>query len=130
MSMLKPYDEGEVIRIESIVFSLDGDIDYIKFLIAEQPYIRSAMLATSPPSDPEEWTGRYPTTIGNALHCDLIELEAWLETLAPIDRQILTEWANRQKAKPYFAAAKIRRVKHLIGKFPQASRRRRSSNAE
>lgn len=128
--MLKPYDEGEVIRIESIVFSLDGDIDYIKFLIAEQPYIRSAMLATSPPSDPEEWTGRYPTTIGNALHCDLIELEAWLETLAPIDRQILTEWANRQKAKPYFAAAKIRRVKHLIGKFPQASRRRRSSNAE
>lgn len=127
--MLKPYDEGEVLRIESIVFSLDGDIDYIKFLIAEQPYIRSAMLATSPPSDPEEWTGRYPTTIGNALHCDLIELEAWLETLAPIDRQILTEWANRQKAKPYFAAAKIRRVKHLIGKFPQASRRRRSSDA-
>lgn len=128
--MLKPFDEGEVIRIESIVFSLDGDIDYIKFLIAEQPYIRSAMLATSPPSDPEEWTGRYPTTIGNALHCDLIELEAWLETLAPIDRQILTEWANRQKAKPYFAAAKIRRVKHLIGKFPQAKRRRRSSDAE
>jgi hypothetical protein len=127
--MLKPFDEGEVIRIESIVFSLDGDIDYIKFLIAEQPYIRSAMLANSPPSDPEEWTGRYPTTIGNALHCDLIELEAWLETLSPIDRQILTEWANRQKAKPYFAAAKIRRVKHLIGKFPQASRRRRSSNA-
>jgi hypothetical protein len=127
--MLKPFDEGEVIRIESIVFSLDGDIDYIKFLIAEQPYIRSAMLATSPPSDPEEWTGRYPNTIGNALHCDLIELEAWLETLSPIDRQILTEWANRQKAKPYFAAAKIRRVKHLIGKFPQASRRRRSSNA-
>jgi hypothetical protein len=127
--MLKPFDEGEVIRIESIVFSLDGDIDYIKFLIAEQPYIRSAMLATSPPSDPEEWTGRYPNTIGNALHCDLIELEAWLETLSPIDRQILTEWANRQKAKPYFAAAKIRRVKHLIGKFPQASRRRKSSNA-
>jgi hypothetical protein len=127
--MLKPYDEGEVLRIESIVFSLDGDIDYIKFLIAEQPYIRSAMLATSPPSDPEEWTGRYPTTIGNALHCDLIELEAWLGTLQPTDRQILTEWANRQKAKPYFAAAKIRRVKHLIGKFPQASRRRRSSNA-
>jgi hypothetical protein len=127
--MLKPFDEGEVIRIESIVFSLDGDIDYIKFLIAEQPYIRSAMLATSPPSDPEEWTGRYPTTIGNALHCDLIELEAWLETLSQIDREILTEWANRQKAKPYFAAAKIRRVKHLIGKFPQASRRRRSSNA-
>jgi hypothetical protein len=127
--MLKPFDEGEVIRIESIVFSLDGDIDYIKFLIAEQPYIRSAMLANSPPSDPEEWTGRYPTTIGNALHCDLIELEAWLETLSPIDRQILTEWANRQKAKPYFAAAKIRRVKHLIGKFPQASRRRKSSNA-
>lgn len=129
MNMLKPFDEGEVIRIESIVFSLDGDIDYIKFLIAEQPYIRSAMLANSPPSDPEEWTGRYPTTIGNALHCDLIELEAWLETLSPIDRQILTEWANRQKAKPYFAAAKIRRVKHLIGKFPQASRRRKSSNA-
>ncbi len=129
MSMLKPFDEGEVIRIESIVFSLDGDIDYIKFLIAEQPYIRSAMLATSPPSDPEEWTGRYPTTIGNALHCDLIELEAWLETLSPIDREILTEWANRQKAKPYFAAAKIRRVKHLIGKFPQASRRRRSGSA-
>jgi hypothetical protein len=128
--MLKPYDEGEVLRIDSIVYSLDGDIDYLKFLIAEQPYIRSAMLATSPPTDPEEWTGRYPTTIGNALHCDLIELEAWMETLAPNDRYILTEWANRQKAKPYFAAAKIRRVKHLIGKFPQARRGRKNRNEE
>jgi hypothetical protein len=128
--MLKPYDEGEVQRIDSIVYSLDGDIDYIKFLIAEQPYIRSAMEAISPPSDPEEWTGRYPTTIGNALHCDLIELEAWLETIQPSDRVILSEWANRQRAKPYFAAAKIRRVKHLIGKFPQARRGRRRGNAE
>lgn len=128
--MLKPYDEGEVQRIDSIVYSLSGDIDYIKFLIAEQPYIRSAMEAISPPSDPEEWTGRYPTTIGNALHCDLIELEAWLETIQTSDRIILTEWANRQRAKPYFAAAKIRRVKHLIGKFPQARRGRRRGNAE
>jgi hypothetical protein len=119
------HDNMNDIKIDSIVYTLDGNMDYIKFLIAEQPYIRSAMEATSPPTDPDEAVGRYPTSVGSALHCDLIELESWFKTLSPFDRGILTEWASRTKVKPYFAAAKIRRVKHLIGKFPQARKQGR-----
>lgn len=120
---MQPHDSTHEIMIDSIIYTLDGNIDYIKFLIAEQPYIRSAMEATSPPVDPDEAVGRYPTSVGSALHCDLIELESWFKDLSPSDRGILSEWASRTRVKPYFAAAKIRRVNHLIGKFPSAKRR-------
>lgn len=122
---MQHQDNSNQIMIDSIIYTLDGNIDYIKFLIAEQPYIRSAMEATSPPIDPDEAVGRYPTSVGTALHCDLIELETWFSNLSPSDRGILTEWASRTRVKPYFAAAKIRRVSHLIGKFPSARKRSR-----
>jgi hypothetical protein len=101
--------------IDSVIDRVQGDKDYIKFLLVEAPYIRSALYARGMQFDPEYATTAYPTTIGNALHCDLIELEAWLSTQTRADVQLLLAWASHspRSSRTAFSKPKIRRAKGI-----------------
>lgn len=100
--------------IDYIVYRLDGNPEYIKYLLAQRPYIRSAITYPPKPMDDESRADLYSSSIGGAIHCDIIELDIWLETLSHEDRSLLFSWAEKQGRKPAFGAARIRRVEVLV----------------
>lgn len=104
-------------NVENLVYQIAGDPDYIRFLLVERPYIRSALLARGQIYDQEQRNESYSSVIGNNLHNDIIELEAWLDTLRPQDRQMLLAWAERAEGKPYFGRAYMRRVHTLVNDY-------------
>lgn len=106
-------------NVENLVYKIAGDPDYIRFLLVERPYIRSALLARGQIYDQEVRNESYSSVIGNNLHNDIIELEAWLDTLRPQDRQMLEAWAERAEGKPYFGRAYMRRVHTLVNKYAE-----------
>lgn len=103
--------------ISNLIERLAGNPDYIKFLLVERPYIRSAMLSRSPLIDSEDRVSSYSVSLGNALHNDLIELDLWLDTLSPQDRALLADWAEREEGKQVYGVAKMRRVGKLLKKY-------------
>lgn len=103
--------------VDSIIDSLGGDPGYIKFLLAERPYIRSALMARGVCFDEEARTLAYPTSIGNSLHNDLIEIERWLTTLSPQDKDLLNGWASGSTARPAFGGTQLGRINRLIEAF-------------
>jgi hypothetical protein len=107
------------VNVEDLVFKIAGDPDYIRFLLVERPYIRSALLARGQIYDQEQRNESYSSVIGNNLHNDIIELEQWLDTLRPSDRRMLEEWAERAEGKPYFGRAYMRRVHALVNKYAE-----------
>ncbi len=81
--------------VDSLIDKLCGDPEYVKFLLVERPRIRSAIEARPPLPDEESRVEAFSTTIGNPLHNELIELEQWLDSLAPQDRDLLLDWAEK-----------------------------------
>jgi hypothetical protein len=104
--------------VDAIINRVSGDPSYIEFLLVERHNIRSALEAKGMCFD-EEWTQAYPSTIGNALHCDLIELEMWLDELSVQDRAIVELWADGQLERPTYGQAKIRRARSLLRRFAE-----------
>lgn len=100
--------------VDSLIDRLDGDPGYIRFLLVERPYIRSALLARGVCMDEEARTLAYPSTIGNALHNDLIEIEQWLDSLAPRDRRLILDWAEGQSSRPSFGGSQMGRINRLV----------------
>lgn len=109
-----PCNYRAVSGIERLIDGLRGDPAYVKFLLIERPYIRSALMPRSPFLSSEDRVDAYPTTIGNPLHNDIIELEMWLNSLSPQDRSLLLSWASREDRAPSFGWASIRRVNALL----------------
>lgn len=89
--------------IDSLVAQLDGDPLYVRYLLGELPYIKSALYARGVCLDEEARTLQHSASIGNALHLDVIELESWFSGLAPQDQEILTDWVINQSPsrQPY-----------------------------
>lgn len=101
--------------VDYIVNRLDSDPNYIKYLLVVRPYVMSALTYPPHPYDEEARLEMYSSAIGSPLHCDVIELNTWLETLSAEDNRLLFSWAEKQGAKPAFGAARIRRVERLVG---------------
>lgn len=78
--------------IDSLVAELDGDPMYVKYLLGELPYIKSALYARGVCLDEEARASQHSATIGNALHLDIIELESWFSGLSPQDQELLIQW--------------------------------------
>lgn len=106
--------------VDSVVDAVGGDPGYIRFLIAERHAIRSALEARSAPLDPDTRTLAYPSSIGNSLHLDLIEVERWLATLPSPDRRLLDDWAHRQTTRPAYGGSKLGRINRLIEAYVNA----------
>jgi hypothetical protein len=100
--------------VDYIVNRLDSDPNYIKYLLVVRPYVMSALTYPPHPYDEEARLEMYSSAIGSPLHCDVIELNTWLETLSQEDNRLLFSWAEKQGAKPAFGAARIRRVDRLV----------------
>lgn len=96
--------------IDSIIDSIEGDPRYIRFLLLNQPYIRSSLLARGVCLDEEYLTMRFSDSIGNALHLDMIEVETWLSGLDPQSQRLIAQWVvnDRTPQEPY-ARASVRR---------------------
>jgi hypothetical protein len=105
------------VSVDSIIDRVGGDPGYIRFLLVERPYIRSALTARGVFLDEEARTLAYPSTIGNSLHNDIIAIESWLETLSPQDQKLIDDWASRQTAKPVFGGTQMGRIYRLIEAF-------------
>lgn len=101
-------------NVESLIDSLKGDPAYVKFLLVERPYIRSALLARGAFLSSEDRVDAFPSSVGNPFHNDIIELEMWLSSLSPQDRSLLISWAAQEDASPTFGWASIRRVNALV----------------
>jgi hypothetical protein len=108
-------------NVDFLLDRLSGDPAYIRFLIAERPYIRAALEARGYNYSAESRTESYPASIGNALHLDLLMLEDWLKTLSPQDRKLLQEWSETVMSAPAFSYPKIGRVRHLVREFARAT---------
>lgn len=100
--------------VDSIIDQVGGSPGYIRFLLAERVYIRSALDARGVCLDEEARTLMYPTSIGNSLHNDLIEIERWIETLSSHDRRLLDGWAERLPIKPVYAGTQMGRINRLV----------------
>jgi len=100
--------------VDYIVNQLDSDPNYIKYLLLVRPYVLSALTYPPHPYEEESRLEMYSSAIGSPLHCDIIELNTWLETLSQEDNRLLFSWAEKQGAKPAFGAARIRRVDRLV----------------
>jgi hypothetical protein len=109
--------------VEHLVESLRGDPLYVKFLLVELPYIRSALEARGVCLDDEYRASAYSTSVGNALHLDILDLSEWLFSLSPQDRKLLVDWAaNDAPRRPAFSRARvsykrIQRANHLIVRY-------------
>lgn len=105
--------------IDSLVSELDGDPLYVRYLLGELPYIKSALFARGVCLDEEARTEQHSSSIGNALHLDVIELESWFGGLAPQDQELLVDWVVYQSPsrQPYSArvlkTAKGKRIRQL-----------------
>lgn len=85
---------------DGIINKIRGNPDYVKFLLIEYPRIRSALDVQALTLDEEERIARHPTSVGSALHLDLIELDEWLASLSPQDRIYIKRWISRQERAP------------------------------
>lgn len=83
---------GQEMSIDALVAELDGDPLYVRYLLGEMPYIKSALYARGVCLDEESRATQHSSTIGNALHLDIIELESWFKGLAPQDQELLIQW--------------------------------------
>lgn len=97
--------------IDSIVEELDGDPLYVRYLLGELPYIRSALYARGVCLDEEDRNNQHSPSIGNALHNDIIELEAWFRGLTPQDQAILTDWIVNESPNRQPYGARILKTK-------------------
>lgn len=119
--------------VDTLVESLGGDPGYVRFLLVERPYIRSAMTRMNAILDAEARSLSYSTVVGNALHNDLIELESWLRTLSPRDRNLLLRWAEGEEIRPVFGRARTastqgsRRVRRLLQQYEESRREQEAS---
>jgi hypothetical protein len=100
--------------VDYIVNRIDSDPNYVKYLLVVRPYVMSSLTYPPHPYDEESRVEMYSSAIGSSLHCDIIELNTWLETLSQEDKRLLFSWAEKQGAKPAFGAARIRRVDRLV----------------
>lgn len=107
--------------IDYVIDSITGDPDYIKFLLVERPYIRSALEAKGFEFDPVARTLAYSSGIGNALHNDVIELEIWLNGLSPQDRNLLLRWAESAGDRVSLGVASMRRIRGLISQYGESN---------
>lgn len=105
-------------EIDKIIYRISGDPSYIEFLIVEHDHIKSALEAKGPSLD-VEYLQDYPSTIGSALHCDIIELDLWLGELSPNDRELLQRYVIMQDHIPAFGRANIRHCKRLMKGFAE-----------
>lgn len=105
--------------VDTLVFRIAGEPDYIRFLLVERPYIRSALDTAPQVYDQDDRVDMYSSSVGNALHNDIIELEEWLDTLAPQDREMLLAWGERAEGKPYFGRAFMRRVRKIVNEHAE-----------
>lgn len=80
--------------VDYLIDRLRGDPLYIKYLLVEYPYVRAALEAHGAAASDEDKVEAYSSSIGNALHNDIIELDQWLSTLDPNDVKALFKWAN------------------------------------
>lgn len=89
--------------VDSLVNELDGDPLYVRYLLAELPYIRSALYARGVCLDEEARISQHSSSIGNALHLDVIELESWFHGLSPSDQNLLLDWVENKSpiSQPY-----------------------------
>jgi hypothetical protein len=108
--------------VDTLVDTLGGDPQYVKFLLVERPYIKAALVRMTAVIDEEARLLAYPSSVGNALHNDIIELETWLACLSKQDREVLEEWAAHAGRQVYGSARmgktrKSKRVMQLIKEF-------------
>lgn len=103
--------------MESVLNEVGNDEAYVKFIIAERPYIKSALEARGVCFDEEYNAGSYPSSIGSSLHCDLIEVEAWLATLSPQERETITSWAESTPEKPIRWPSRLRKVSRILRSY-------------
>ena len=103
--------------LEAVLAEVGDDDAYVKFLIAEGPYIRSALDARGVCFDEEYNSYKYPSSIGSSLHCDLIEVEAYLATLSPHDREVILGWARALPDKPIRWPSRLAKVSRILGGF-------------
>lgn len=106
--------------IDSIVASIEGDPRYVRFLLLQQPYIRSALYARGVSLDEEYLTTRFSGEIGNSFHLDLIEVEVWLSEIDATSRRRIVEWVlgepsphrdySRSSVRRHRAGAAAKRV--------------------
>lgn len=102
--------------VENVLADVGNDAAYVKFLIAERPYIRSALEARGVCLDEEYNAASYSSSIGSSLHCDLVEVEAWLSTLSPMEREIVTNWAE-QTNKPIRWPSRLSKVSRILKRY-------------
>lgn len=111
--------------VDSLVETLRGDPLYVKYLLVELPYIRSALLARGVCLDDEYLSSSYSSSIGNSMHLDIIDLTAWLDSLSPQDREALVSWAlNEAPRRPSFSHARmsykrIKRARELVNAYAE-----------
>jgi hypothetical protein len=116
-------------EVDRLIDRARGDPNYVAFLLIERPYIRSALLARGTPLDTVDRTLTFPVTIGNAFHDDLIELELWMSSLSPNDRELLERWSMREDVSPAYGRAYVRRVKSLLRDHARQQKERADGEA-
>lgn len=88
---LSGYEDPQVLRYTT---------DYFIKLLVERHAIRSAMLAPAAPTlrgtqaTTEDVLHKYPTQIGNAIHCDLLDAEEIVNRLPLDQRRALMQWVD------------------------------------
>ena len=88
---LNGYEDPQVLRYTT---------EYFIRLLVERHAIRSAMLAPAAPTlrgtqaTTEDVNHKYPTRIGNIVHCDLLDAEAIVNRLPLDQRRALLEWID------------------------------------
>jgi len=113
--------------VDTLVDRLGGDPGYVKFLLVERLRIRSALEARAVPTNEESRVEAFPTSVGNSLHNDIIDLESWLASLPIQDQRLLLAWAA-DGGRQVYGRMRIgrgfrgKRVKSLITSFAETQR--------
>jgi hypothetical protein len=100
--------------LEAVLREVGNDDAYVKFLIAEKDYIRSALDARGVCFDEEYNASAYPSSIGSSIHCDLIEVEAWLDSLPAFQQKVVLEWANSLYNRPIRWPSRLAKVARIL----------------
>ena len=100
--------------LEAVLREVGNDDAYVKFLIAERHNIRSALEARGVCFDEEYNASSYPSSIGSSIHCDLIEVEAWFNSLPTFQQKVVTEWADSQSVRPIRWPSRLAKVARIL----------------
>lgn len=99
---------------ESVIDRVDGTSGYVRFLLAEAPYIRSALYARGYSFDETYRVNAYPSYVGSDFHLDLLHVEQWFDTLSVNDQRLIEDWVDNTEVRPVYGKAEMRHINTLL----------------